>query len=71
VPGISDPDVAAWVGQYAKDNDVGKITTCKIRDVAARETPEQLVERMDPELAEQVNEYARMHGYPCYELVTA
>ena len=68
VPGISDPDVAKWVAQYAKENDIGRITTCKIRDVAARSTPEELIERMDPELADQVNAYADFHGYPTYEL---
>ena len=68
VPGVSDPDVAKWVQQYAKENDVGRITTCKIRDVAGRQTPEELIERMDPELADQVNAFAALHGYPTYEL---
>ncbi len=68
VPGVSDPDVAEWIKQYAKENDVGRVTTCKIRDVAGRQTPEELIERMDPELVDQVNAYAALHGYPTYEL---
>jgi len=68
VPGVSDPDVAEWIAQYAKANNVGRISTCKIRDVAARQTPEELVEQMDPELAERVNAYAACHGYPTYDL---
>jgi len=68
VPGVSDPDVARWVQQCAKENDIGRITTCKIRDVAAHQTPEELIERMDPELVDQVNAYADSYGYPTYEL---
>lgn len=69
VPGVSDPDVAKWIVQYAKDNDVGRVATCKIRDVAARQTPEELIERMDSKLVDQVNVYAEHHGYPTYEMV--
>jgi len=68
VAGVSDPDVARWLARYAKDNDCGRVTTCKIRDVAGRQTPEELIERMDAELADQVNAFAALHGYPTYEL---
>jgi len=67
VPGVSNPDVARWVAQYAKEQDCGRVATCKIRDVAGRQTPEELTERMDPSLVDQVNEYAALHGYPTYE----
>ena len=67
VSGVSDPDVARWIVQYAKEQDCGRITTRKIRDVAGRQTPEELIERMDSELVDQVNEYAALHGYPTYE----
>lgn len=68
VPGVSDPDVAQWIRQYAKENDCGLISTLRIRDVAARQTPEELIERMDSTLVDEVNAYAALHGYPTYEL---
>lgn len=67
-PGLSDPDVAAWIRQYAKENDCGRVATLRVRDVAARQTPEELIERMDSTLLDEVNTYAALHGYPTYEL---
>jgi len=68
VPGVSDPDVAEWIGQYARENDCGQVSTLRVRDVAARQTPEELIERMDSTLVDEVNAYAALHGYPTYEL---
>jgi len=68
VPGVSDPDVAKWIYQYAKENDCGYVSTLRIRDVAGQQTPEELIERMDSTLLDEVNTYAALHGYPTYEL---
>ena len=68
VPGVSDPDVAKWVQQYAKENDIGRVSCCRIRDFPLRSTPEELAERMDPRLLDQINTYAAWHDYPTYEL---
>ncbi len=68
VPGVSDPDVAKWISQYAAEQNCDRVLTRKIRDVAASETPEQLAERMDPALLEQVNRYADRHRYPTVEV---
>ena len=67
VPGVSDPDVAKWIAQYAAEQNCDRVLTRRIRDVAASETPEQLAERMDPALLEQVNRYADRHRYPTVE----
>ena len=71
VPGVSDPDVARWVSQYAREQNCDLIKTMKIRDVAGRQSPEELIESMNPVLADEVNEYAAGHGYSTYELATA
>lgn len=67
IPGISNPIAAKWIAEYAKEQECDRITTCKIRDVAARQTPEELIERMAPELVERVNTYADSYGYPTYQ----
>lgn len=70
--GISNPDVAKWVLQYAKELDVGQIFTRKIRDVAKRETRADLAARMDPGLVDRINDFASRHGYePAAELAAA
>ncbi len=63
VPGISNRDVAEWVAFYAKQQGVDHVSTLKIRDVAGRQTPEELAEAMSPDLLVEVNEYAGCHGY--------
>lgn len=60
---VSDPDVAKWIMEYAKEQDCGRIANCKIRNVPARETPEELAERMTPRLRDEVSAYAERHGY--------
>ncbi|KKN00072.1 hypothetical protein LCGC14_1141540 [marine sediment metagenome] len=68
VPGVSDPNVAKWLAQYAVEQNCCRVSTRKIRDVAASQTPEELAEAMDPELLDQVNQYASRHGYPTVEV---
>ena len=69
--GVSDPLVAKWIEQYAKEQGCSGVFTRRIKNTPDRQTPEQLAEQMDPDLLEQVNQYAVQHGYQAVEQLVA
>lgn len=70
-PGISDPQVAEWIKQYAEERGCSRVYTRKIKNAPNRQTPEELAAGINPELLTQVNEYAERHGYATVELAEA
>lgn len=70
-PGVSDPDVAEWIRQYAEEKGVSRVFTRKIKNEPNRQSPHELAEAMAPELLAQVNAYARLHRYEVVEPVAA
>ncbi len=67
-PRLSDPLVARWVEQYAKENGFAGVVPRVMKDVPDRQTPAELAEKMSPEMLDQVNQYASRHGYPTVEV---
>ncbi len=70
-PGISNPGVARWIEQYAKEQGCSGVFTRKIKNEPDRQTPQQLAEAMDPDLLEEVNQYAVSHDYEAVEELVA
>jgi len=68
-PGVSDPHVAEYLEELAKQNNA-QIFTRRILDDAKRNTAEELVERMDPGLLAEVNEHASLYGYATADALT-
>lgn len=61
--GISNPDVARWIVQYAEQQDCGQILTRKVKDVPDRQSPQELALSMSPNLLVRVNTHAMAYGY--------
>lgn len=67
-PRLSDPVVARWIEQYAKEHNFAGVVTRRMKDVPDRQTPAELAARMTPGVLDRVNEYASRHGYQAMEV---
>ncbi len=62
-PGVSDPIVAKFIEQYAKENNIGTIFNRVVGGTPERLMPMELAEAMSPTLLERVNVFAESHGF--------
>lgn len=63
IEGVSDPIVAEWIAEYAKEKGITEVVTRRVQNVSSRDTPEELAAKMSPGLLEEVNQYAARFGY--------